>query len=626
MVDRIPEDHENSIPGLQEIGAGSKSAFFANPASFDLRQIGTSLNLGRKTGILSASGPLGEQSGSRKGGSLINWSIPRYISMDHDFYKLLFLNLEGEAFKISSVQVLLGFQRYLELIGRRFSKEVARNLVELQNEDKLIEWEAFLEYMHSCEAKARFRGISRTRASEDSDFSFEKVTCIALSPAERAFLTIEDGTTSAFAAIYSFFRLLVIAVSVLFIVMESCPSLKVPPTCSKPPCTAAPAPPDYFLILQLSSVGAFTFDYLLRVSLSGFVRHELMDRPLLIDMSAGRRRLVQSKGFLQRLGRYMIEFLCLADLASIVPFYVELVLGTENHGLQVFRVIRLISVLRLLRVKDVRDIQLIMSRAFSAASATLVLLFSAFLVMILFFSVVIYYAECGEWYPMGTVINGVPLMHGGYYRLDLFGQLELTPFYSVPAALYWAVITATTVGYGDITPTSEWGRLVACILAILGIVVLAMPIAVIGSNFAREHDRYFSIKNCLRLSKEKELQKRLMNKLMTDWNLNQQTATAADQNNNGLVPSELIESLKRELSGGKLATDPQVPQILDNLNKLLLISASNENPKPSQVSDFLSNSFDLLEKAKSSMSEPKFVAVRALLIDVAMHISRSINQ
>jgi len=61
---------------------------------------------------------------------------------------------------------------------------------------------------------------------------------------------------------------------------------------------------------------------------------------------------------------------------------------------------------------------------------------------------------------------------------------EESPFESIPAACWWCIVTMTTVGYGDMYPTGWVGKLLGCIVMMCGILVIALPITVIGSNFA----------------------------------------------------------------------------------------------------------------------------------------------
>jgi hypothetical protein len=64
-----------------------------------------------------------------------------------------------------------------------------------------------------------------------------------------------------------------------------------------------------------------------------------------------------------------------------------------------------------------------------------------------------------------------------------------SPFVSIASGIYWAVVTSSTVGYGDLYPTSVAGRAIACLTACLGILVVALPISVVGSNFMIEYQK-----------------------------------------------------------------------------------------------------------------------------------------
>ena len=119
----------------------------------------------------------------------------------------------------------------------------------------------------------------------------------------------------------------------------------------------------------------------------------------------------------------------------------------------------------------------------NSLSAMGILLFFTVLGVILFGSI-IYFCESGKF-----VVNE-EFPDGAYIRWNLLGtDREESPFTSILVSCYWAMVTFTTVGYGDLVPTSPGGRFVALVLMYSGILVLALPISVIGANFQREYER-----------------------------------------------------------------------------------------------------------------------------------------
>jgi voltage-gated potassium channel len=75
-------------------------------------------------------------------------------------------------------------------------------------------------------------------------------------------------------------------------------------------------------------------------------------------------------------------------------------------------------------------------------------------------------------------------------------QVQPESFSSIPAAMWWAVATLTTVGYGDIYPITGLGKLMASIIAILGIGMFALPTGILGAGFVEEIERQKNKEHC----------------------------------------------------------------------------------------------------------------------------------
>merc|ERR1712023_364123 len=85
-------------------------------------------------------------------------------------------------------------------------------------------------------------------------------------------------------------------------------------------------------------------------------------------------------------------------------------------------------------------------------------------------------------------------------------QCSISPFISIPQAMWWCLVTLLTVGYGDIYPVTIGGKIVASLAMIISVVILALPISIIGTNFVdfwaaeEEHELRKSDKSQLILS------------------------------------------------------------------------------------------------------------------------------
>ena len=440
------------------------------------------------------------------------FSIPKALRLDFDFYRIVFLHMRNDNFHVSTMQVLLCFERLARLIAVDLPQSVAKTLLSLQNEQQMVSWDKYVSYIDANEQQGF--PTNRIRKYDEAEFSLEADTSLELTTTERVFLTLEDSSSSKLASWLGLFRVAVVLLSTISIILDSEPSIKSPPDCGTPPCLGEPVPPSSLADIEFATIIAFTVDFVSKLSLVGFVRFELMDRARLVDMAAGRKRLVIHKTFWNRIGAYLVSIFSIVDVVSILPYFIKMGLSiSSNSGLQVFRIFRLANIVRLMKLKQFRDIRVIIFSAFSKSLVALGLLLVSYIIVVLFFGVLIYFQEMGNWYPLGSQVPGLdnPSV-GAYYRPTAIDQsiYELSPFKSVLLGVWFSIVTSATVGYGDMVPSSTLGKFIASILVMAGVVIIALPIAIIGSNFTTEYKRYFAIRNLLAIHKDRKIQNNVL--------------------------------------------------------------------------------------------------------------------
>jgi voltage-gated potassium channel len=147
--------------------------------------------------------------------------------------------------------------------------------------------------------------------------------------------------------------------------------------------------------------------------------------------------------------RYATSFFGVVDLLSIIPTYLSVLLEGSKY-LLVIRVIRILRVFRVLKlVPYIGEAELLM-RALRASRRKIIVFLTTVLTLVVIFGSLMY------------VIEG-----------------EANGFTSIPRSIYWAVVTLTTVGYGDISPKTGIGQAVAAVIMILGYGIIAVPTGIV---------------------------------------------------------------------------------------------------------------------------------------------------
>ena len=169
---------------------------------------------------------------------------------------------------------------------------------------------------------------------------------------------------------------------------------------------------------------------------------------------------------------FVLTPLNMIDLLAILPWYVEKVAGAGGgEALRVLRVLRVVRIFRVFKVGDMKSKLEVFTLCMVNSIEALKLLVFFFGIAVLIFSSLMYYAEHG----VRTEVDGETV----FMRSDG----SESPYTSIAATFWWAIVTMTTVGYGDTFPVDPPGKAVATLAMLGGVLVLALPLSVIGSNF-----------------------------------------------------------------------------------------------------------------------------------------------
>lgn len=159
---------------------------------------------------------------------------------------------------------------------------------------------------------------------------------------------------------------------------------------------------------------------------------------------------------------YLKSFYGIVDLIAVLPTWLVL-LVPGAHGLVIVRLLRVLRIFRILRLMDFVGEARLLLDALKRSMRQILLFFSAILMVITLFAALMYTIESPE-----------------------------AGFTSIPMSMYWAIVSMTTVGYGDIVPATSLGKTITVVLMLLGYSIIAVPTGVFSAQVIRSirEERY----------------------------------------------------------------------------------------------------------------------------------------
>uniref|UniRef100_A0A8C6URA9 A-type voltage-gated potassium channel KCND1 n=1 Tax=Neogobius melanostomus TaxID=47308 RepID=A0A8C6URA9_9GOBI len=271
----------------------------------------------------------------------------------------------------------------------------------------------------------RRENVERLQDDEEMDASND-TTPVNLSHREYLWRAFENPHTSTLALVFYYVTGFFIAISVMANVVETVPCGTLPNRSKEVSCGDRYALA--FFCLDTACVMIFTFEYLLR--------------------------LIAAPSRFQ----FMKSVMSVIDVVAIMPYYIGLVMTDNDQVSGAFVTLRVFRVFRIFKFsRHSAGLRILGYTLKSCASELGFLLFSLTMAIIIF-ATVMFYAEKGS---------------------------TATKFTSIPAAFWYTIVTMTTLGYGDMVPKTIVGKVFGSICSLSGVLVIALPVPVIVSNFSR---------------------------------------------------------------------------------------------------------------------------------------------
>ncbi len=164
--------------------------------------------------------------------------------------------------------------------------------------------------------------------------------------------------------------------------------------------------------------------------------------------------------------KYATSFYGLVDLLAILPTFLSLIFPGSRYFV-VIRILRVLRIFRVLKFVQFLNEAQVMMQALKASGRKLAVFFATVISLVIIFGSMMYILE-GE-------ANG---------------------FTSIPRSIYWAIVTMTTVGYGDISPQTALGQALASVVMLIGFTIIAVPTGIVAAEMTRAGDVSVSTQVC----------------------------------------------------------------------------------------------------------------------------------
>lgn len=208
-------------------------------------------------------------------------------------------------------------------------------------------------------------------------------------------------------------------------------------------------------VVMLDSMEAFRSRHGRALRIAEWVFTLLFTAEYLLRLSCVRRPM-----------HYAKSFFGIVDLLSILPTFVSLLIP-RAQAMHVIRMVRILRVFRILKlVNYVAESEHLVRALYASRRKIQVFLFAVFTLVVVF----------------GALMHLIEGPENG--------------FTSIPRGMYWAIVTMTTVGYGDISPETSLGQAIAALIMILGYGVIAVPTGIVGAELSRPQSGQVSGRAC----------------------------------------------------------------------------------------------------------------------------------